>query len=186
MLTRGRHTNHLYLQVVGDDPHTVIRPDTISPRTPTETLQHPLPAIRLRSPPAPCCASSTAQRPGFSRRSSLHRRSPGRSRTLVRTRDRRRARPSRPVPARAHERTRLADPPANLLGLAAETGEPTRHMLTAAAARDLSTAGDMAAILHWRLPALAPTNPGPLPWLPGIPRAACQTASQRGRADLVR
>ena len=40
MLTRGRHANHLYLQVVGDgDPHTVIRPDTISPRTPTETLQ---------------------------------------------------------------------------------------------------------------------------------------------------
>src|SRR4051794_29704507 len=40
MLTRGRHGNHLYLQVVGDgDPHTLIRPDTIAPRTPTETLQ---------------------------------------------------------------------------------------------------------------------------------------------------
>ena len=40
MLTRGRHANHLYLQVVGDgDPYTVIRPDTISPRTPSETLQ---------------------------------------------------------------------------------------------------------------------------------------------------
>ena len=32
MLTRGRHANHLYLQVVGDgDPHSLIRPDTISP-----------------------------------------------------------------------------------------------------------------------------------------------------------
>src|SRR5437773_5417955 len=40
MLTRGRHANHLYLQVVGDgDLHALIRPDTISPRTPTETLQ---------------------------------------------------------------------------------------------------------------------------------------------------
>jgi hypothetical protein len=40
MLTRGRHANLLYLQVVGDgDPHTVIRLDTIAPRTPTETLQ---------------------------------------------------------------------------------------------------------------------------------------------------
>jgi hypothetical protein len=40
MLTRGRTANHLYLQVAGDgDPHTVIRPDTITPRTPTETLQ---------------------------------------------------------------------------------------------------------------------------------------------------
>jgi hypothetical protein len=27
----------------------------------------------------------------------------------------------------------------------------------------------MAAVLHWRLPELPPTNPGPLPWLPGIP-----------------
>jgi conjugative relaxase-like TrwC/TraI family protein len=40
MLTRGRHANHLYLQVVGDgDAHSIIRPDTISPRTPTEALQ---------------------------------------------------------------------------------------------------------------------------------------------------
>jgi conjugative relaxase-like TrwC/TraI family protein len=40
MLTRGRAANHLYLQVVGDgDPHTLIRPDTVAPRTPTETLQ---------------------------------------------------------------------------------------------------------------------------------------------------
>ena len=40
MLTRGRAGNHLYLQVVGDgDPHTVIRPDTVAPRTPTEILQ---------------------------------------------------------------------------------------------------------------------------------------------------
>ena len=32
MLTRGRDANHLYLQVVGDgDPHTLIRPDTVTP-----------------------------------------------------------------------------------------------------------------------------------------------------------
>jgi hypothetical protein len=42
-------------------------------------------------------------------------------------------------------------------------------MLTAASGRDLSSAGDMAAVIYWRLTALAPTNPGPLPWLPGIP-----------------
>src|SRR5215212_4609097 len=41
MLTRGRYANHVYLQVVGDgDPHTLIRPDTTSPHTPTEILQH--------------------------------------------------------------------------------------------------------------------------------------------------
>jgi hypothetical protein len=42
-------------------------------------------------------------------------------------------------------------------------------MLTAATGRDLSYAGDMAAVLDWRLPELAPVDPGPLPWLPGIP-----------------
>jgi ATP-dependent exoDNAse (exonuclease V) alpha subunit len=42
MLTRGRAGNHLYLQVVGDgDPHSVIRPETVAPRTPTETLVSP-------------------------------------------------------------------------------------------------------------------------------------------------
>ena len=40
MLRRGRAANHLYLQVVGDgDLHTLIRPDTVTPRAPTETLQ---------------------------------------------------------------------------------------------------------------------------------------------------
>ena len=43
MLTRGRVTNHLYLQVVGDgDPHSLIRPDTVAPRTPTELLRQSL------------------------------------------------------------------------------------------------------------------------------------------------
>jgi hypothetical protein len=42
-------------------------------------------------------------------------------------------------------------------------------MLTAAAGRDLHTAGDMAAVLDSRLTALMPTDPGPLPCLPGIP-----------------
>jgi hypothetical protein len=54
--------------------------------------------------------------------------------------------------------------------LAAETGQhPIRHMLTAASGRDLHTAGDLAAVLYWRLPELMPTEPGPLPWLPGTP-----------------
>ena len=57
---------------------------------------------------------------------------------------------------------------AHLLALAAETGEhPLRHMLAAASGRDLETAGDMAAVLYWRLPEPAATDPGPLPWLPG-------------------
>ena len=49
MLTRGRHANHLYLRVVGDgDPHNLIRPDTVAPPTPTETLHQIL--VRDDSP----------------------------------------------------------------------------------------------------------------------------------------
>ena len=49
MLTRGRAANHLYLQVVGDgDPHTINRPETVAPRTPTETLHQIL--ARARDP----------------------------------------------------------------------------------------------------------------------------------------
>ena len=60
---------------------------------------------------------------------------------------------------------------AHLLTLAAATGEhPLLELQTATAGRELHTAADMAAVLDWRLPEPAPTNHGPLPWLPGIPK----------------
>ena len=71
MLTRGRDANHLYLQVVADgDPHSLIRPETISPRTPTETLQQ-----ILARDEAPLSASTVLRElhnrpPASSRRSS--------------------------------------------------------------------------------------------------------------------
>ena len=112
MLTRGRHANHLYLQVVGDgDPHSLIRPDTISPRTPTETLQQIL--ARDEAPVSASTVLRRAQRPSgpaLPGGPALHRRPPRRSRTAPRTPDRRRARPSRPIPPRTHHRTRLANP----------------------------------------------------------------------------
>jgi hypothetical protein len=61
---------------------------------------------------------------------------------------------------------------AHLLTLAAETGQhPLLHLLTAAAGRELYTAGDMAAVLDRRIPEPAPTDPAPLPWLPAVPQA---------------
>jgi len=67
---------------------------------------------------------------------------------------------------------------AHLLAVAAETGEhPLRHLLTAAGEGELRTAGDLAAVLDWRLAALLPTNPGPLPWLPDIPSTFCADAT---------
>uniref|UniRef100_UPI0012650B9B MobF family relaxase n=1 Tax=Segeticoccus rhizosphaerae TaxID=1104777 RepID=UPI0012650B9B len=41
MLTRGKHANHVYLQVAGDgDPHSVIRPEMNHPQTPTDLLEN--------------------------------------------------------------------------------------------------------------------------------------------------
>ena len=172
MLTRGRHANHLYLQVVGDgDPHSLIRPDTISPRTPTETLQQ-----ILARDEAPVSASTLLRElndPAARLFQAVQRYTDGlhvAAEQLV-------------GPQTVAELDQadqyipgLTTEPAwptlraHLLAVAAETGEhPLRHMLTAAAGRDLETAGDMAAVLDWRLPELTPTNPGPLPWLPGIP-----------------
>src|SRR5450756_3169760 len=40
MLTRGRHANHVHLEVVGDgDVHSLIRPDAIIPPTATDLLE---------------------------------------------------------------------------------------------------------------------------------------------------
>jgi conjugative relaxase-like TrwC/TraI family protein len=172
MLTRGRAANHLYLQVVGDgDPHTVIRPDIISPRTPTETLQQIL--ARDEAPVSASTLLRELNNPAARLFQAVQRYTDGLhvaaeqlvGPETVAERDQ----ADRYIPG-------LTDEPAwptlraHLLGLAAETGEhPLRLMLTAASGRDLETAGDMAAVLYWRLPALTPTNPGPLPWLLGIP-----------------
>ena len=172
MLTRGRHANNLYLQVVGDgDPHSIIRPDTIAPRTPTETLQQivardeaPLSAstllCELNDPAARLVQAVQRYTDGLdvaaeqlvgpqtvAELDQADQYLPGLT-----------AEPAWPT-LRAH-----------LLAVAAETEQhPVRHLLTAASGRDLETAGDMAAVLDWRLTALTPTDPGPLPWLPGIP-----------------
>jgi hypothetical protein len=171
MLTRGRHANHLYLQVVGNgDPHSVIRPDTISPRTPTETLQR-----ILARDEAPISASTTVRElndPAARLFQAVQRYTDSlhlAAEQLV-----------GPQPVAELDRvdqflpgltTEPAWPTlrAHLIDLAAETGQhPLRHLQEAASGRELSTAGDMAAVLDWRLPELTP-NPGPLPWLPGIP-----------------
>jgi hypothetical protein len=174
MLTRGRHGNHLYLQVVGDgDPHTLIRPETVAPHTPTETLQQ-----ILGRDEAPVSASTLLH--------ELNNPAARLFQAVQRYTDSLHVAAEQLLgPQTVAELDQadqfipgLTDEPAwptlraRLLGLAAETGQhPLRHMLTAASGRDLKTAGDMAAVLDWRLPELAPIHPGPLPWLPGVPPA---------------
>ena len=172
MLTRGRHANHLYLQVVGDgDPHSLIRPDTIAPRTPTETLQQIL--ARDEAPVSASTLLRELNNPAARLFQAVQRYTDG-----LRVAAEQLLGPQTVAELDQADQyiPGLTDEPAwptlraHLLALAAETEQhPLRYMLTAAAGRDLQTAGDMAAVLYWRLPALTPTNSGPLPWLPGIP-----------------
>ena len=175
MLSRGRAANHIYLQIVSDgDPHTVIRPETVAPPTPTETLQQIL--TRDDAPTSATTLLRELSDPAARLFDAVQRYTDGLDvaaeqlvgSQIVQILDRQAdqvipeltSEPSWPT-LRAH-----------LLALAAETGEhPLIHLQTAAAGRELHTAGDMAAVLDWRLPEPAPTEPGPLPWLPGIPEA---------------
>jgi conjugative relaxase-like TrwC/TraI family protein len=171
MLSRGRHANHLYLQVAGDgDPHSIIRPDTISPRTPTETLEQIL--ARDEAPVSASTVLRELNNPAARLFQAVQRYTDSlhKAEQLVEPRA-----VAELDQADQYLPSLTIEPAwrtlrAHLLALAAETGEhPLRHLVTAASGRDLDTAGEMAAVLDWRLPALTPTNPGPLPWLPGIP-----------------
>ena len=174
MLTRGRHANHLYLQVVGDgDPHSVIRPETIAPRTPTETLQQIV--ARDEAPGSASTVLRELNNPAARLFQAVQRYTDGlhvAAEQLVGPQT-----VAELDQADQHLPGLTTEPAwptlrAHLLALAAETGQhPLRHLQTAATGRDLSTAEDMAAVLYWRLPGVTPTNPGPLPWLPGVPPA---------------
>ena len=175
MLTRGRVGNHLYLQVVGDgDPHTIIRPDTVAPRTPTETLQQILARddtpssattlLRERSDPAARLFDAVQRYIDGLHVAAEQLVGP----QIVQMLD---GRADQVVPELTSEPS-WPTLRAHLLALVAETGEhPLLHLQAAAAGRELHTAGDMAAVLDWRLPEPAPADPGPLPWLPGVPEA---------------
>jgi conjugative relaxase-like TrwC/TraI family protein len=176
MLTRGRAANHLYVQVVGDgDPHTVIRPETIAPRTPSELLEQ-----ILARDDAPTSATTQLRQLSDSAvrlHQAVQRYTDGlhaAAEQIVGTRivDALDRRADQVVPGVTLEPawpTLRTD----LIALAAETGEhPLVHLHQAALGRDLSTAGDMAAVLDWRLPEPAPTHiRSPLSWLSAIPQS---------------
>ena len=172
MLTRGRHSNHLYLQVVGDgDPHSVIRPDAVAPRTPTETLQQ-----ILARDDSPTSATTTLR--------ELHDPAARLFDAVQRYTDSLHAAAEQLLGPQVVADLDTIDQyipgltdesawptlRAHLLDLAAETGDhPLRHLYDAAFGRDLSTAGDMAAVLRWRLPETTASDHRPLQWVPGIP-----------------
>jgi conjugative relaxase-like TrwC/TraI family protein len=178
MLTRGKTANHLYLQVVGDgDPHSLIRPETTHPVTATEMLEQMLThddaaisattLIQHQADLAPRLADATTR--------YLDALYVAAETTL-----------GLDVGCRLDQAAEelidgLTDAPAwpalraHLLLIAA-TGHDPLQALSTAARGELDTAHDPAAVLDWRLDdtGMRDANPGPLPWVPGVPAALAQ------------
>jgi hypothetical protein len=175
MLTRGRIANHLYLQVVGDgDPHSLIRPETVHPSTPTDLLEQILarddaprsattlerdqhdPAVRLADAAARYVDALHVAAEDVAGREIVESLDIAADRAVSSLT----GEPAWPT-LRAH-----------LLLLAAHGVDPVAQLAAAAGSRELNSADDRAAVLDWRLDdtGLRNAGPGPLPWLPGIPR----------------
>ena len=181
MLTRGRLTNHVHVQVVGDgDPHTVIRPENLHPDTATDLLEQvlarddsPVSAttmLRDQADPATRLADAAARYADALHVAAEHHLGPHALAALDAGADRivddLTQDPAWPT-LRAH-----------LTLLAAHGSDPLACLTAAAAGRELDSAGDRAAVLDWRLDDPNPTTTitaaagaGPLPWLPPIPEA---------------
>jgi len=176
MLTRGRHANHVHLEVVGDgDVHSLIRPDAIIPQTATDLLERILAhdedntsattTARTLADPANRLADAVARYSDAIGYAAEQTAGPDLT--------------SRLEQVAADLLDGLTDAPAwpslraHLLLIAATGTDPVQALTEAAHARELDSAADPAAVLDWRLePATGrDTQPGPLPWLPGLPNS---------------
>ena len=171
MLTRGRQANHLYLEVVGDgSEHTVIRPETINPNTPTDLLEAIL--ARDESPVSATTQARVAASPAAQLYDAVHRYSdavtvaaetlagPATIATLEHAVD-----AVLPGVTLADDWHALRS---QLLILAADGADPVQALIAAHHQAPLTGARDTAAVLAWRLD--GHLAGGPLPWLTGVPR----------------
>jgi conjugative relaxase-like TrwC/TraI family protein len=172
MLTRGRTGNHLYVSVVGDgDPHAVIQPDSLHPRTATELLEQIL--ARDASPQSATTLQREQQDPAVRLGAATARYLDA----LHLAAERLTGPEMVAIGDRAdHLLSALTGQPAwptlraHLMLLGAAGADPVAELFTAAALRDPMSAGDQAAIIDSRIPDINKLiGPGPLPWLPGIP-----------------
>jgi hypothetical protein len=172
MLTRGRTANHIYLAVVGDgDPHTVLQPESLRPRTATELLEQIL--ARDTAPDSATTLQREQQNPAVRLGSAAryldalhvaaeHLGGPQLIADLDQSADR--------------LLKGLTGEPAwptlcsRLLLLAAAGADPVAELFAATATRDLASAHDQAAVIDWRIQGVTKVaTGGPLPWLPSIP-----------------
>jgi DNA primase catalytic core len=173
MLTRGKVANHLYLQVVGDgDPHSILRPDTVRPSTPTDILEQ----ILARDDAAR--SATTLQRDQYEPAARLA----DATRRYVDALHVAAEDLAGPQAVAALERAAeqavpgLADEPAwpalraRLLLPGASGIDPVAQLLSVVDIRELDSAVDRAAVVGWRLDDTSYFGSRPLPWLPAIPQ----------------
>ncbi|MEP7333072.1 MAG: MobF family relaxase [Terracoccus sp.] len=176
MMTRGRLGNHLYLQVVGDgDPHNAIRPDNLAPPTATDLLEavlarddSPVSASTMLADqhnPAPLLGQATARYVDALYLAAEESYGTEAVAELERAAE-------KIVPGLVDQ---AAWPTlrAHLILLSAHDIDPVASLRHAATSRELTTAGDTAAVLDWRLDdtGLRGAGPGPLPWIPRVPHS---------------
>jgi hypothetical protein len=174
MCTRGRLSNHIYLQLVGNgDRHTLIRPDTIRPSTATELLEQIL--ARDDNPRSAITVLRDQQDPAVRLGGSVERYIDALHVAAEEIVGKSAARAlegfaNQLVPGLADE---AAWPTlrAHLLVLAANGADPQERLQAICDVREISSADDRAAVLDWRLDQTSlPNGPdSPLPWLPRIP-----------------
>ena len=173
MRTRGRTANHIDLAVLGDgDPHTVLQPENLHPRTATELLEQilardtaPGSATTLhreqQNPPARLGAATARYLDAF-HVAAEHLAGSQLIADLDQSADRLLKRLTG-EPAWPTLRSRL-------LLLAAAGADPVAELFAATATRDLASAHDQAAVIDWRIQGVTKVaTAGPLPWLPSIP-----------------
>jgi DNA primase catalytic core len=195
MLTRGRIANHLYLQAAGDgDPHSLIRPETVHPSTPTDLLEQILarddvahcattlrrdqhdPAVRLGDAAARYVDALHVAAEDLAGRQVVEALGVAAEQIVPGLTDE----PAWPT-LRAH-----------LLLLVAHGTDPVAQLAAVAGSRELNSAVDRTAVLDWRLDDTGPRDAGQgaLPWLPGIPQGLRDHpvwgSYLAGRSDLVR
>jgi conjugative relaxase-like TrwC/TraI family protein len=174
MCTRGRLSNHIYLQLVGDgDPHTLIRPDTMRPSTATELLEQIL--ARDDAPRSASTLLRGQQDPPVRLGHSVERYIDALHMAAEHVVGRGAA---QALEGFANQlMPGLTDEPAwptlraHLLLLTVDGADPHQRLRAACDAREVSSADDRAAVLDWRLDdtSLPSGRNGPLPWLPPIP-----------------
>ena len=173
-ITRGRQANHVYLNAAMDgDEHSVITPAATHPLTALNMLEQIL--ARDEAQPSATTTAARVNDPSTALTQATARYLDALHTAAA---DLLGADPMAALEAHAEQLAPgIVDSPAwptlrgHLALLAAEGQQPEAAFTAALRAREIDTAGDVAAVLDWRLDPThtRSTVPGPAPWLPGIP-----------------